>query len=119
MGSCTSSTPQLLVYQQLILLFLLCYFSTRVSNELGAGRPQAARLAVRVAVAMVATEGILVATIMIVGRNVWGYCYSKEEEVVRYVAEMLILIAISHFFDGLQSVFSGLWQTFSSAFCSY
>ncbi|KAF5456283.1 hypothetical protein F2P56_025782 [Juglans regia] len=81
--------------------------STRVSNELGAGRPQAARLAVRVAVAMVATEGILAATIMIVGRNVWGYCYSKEEEVVRYVAEMLILIAVSHFFDGLQSVFSG------------
>ncbi|KAG6705682.1 hypothetical protein I3842_07G191900 [Carya illinoinensis] len=81
--------------------------STRVSNELGAGRPEAARLAVRVAVAMVATEGILAATIMIVGRNVWGYCYSKEEEVVRYVAEMLILIAVSHFFDGLQSVFSG------------
>lgn len=68
---------------------------------------------------MVATEGILAATIMIVGRNVWGYCYSKEEEVVRYVAEMLILIAVSHFFDGLQSVFSGLWRTLCSAFSIY
>ncbi|KAB1204207.1 MATE efflux family protein 7 [Morella rubra] len=81
--------------------------STRVSNELGAGRPQAARLAVRVAVSMVATEGILVATVIILGRHVWGYCYSKEEEVVRYVGQMLILIAVSHFFDGLQSVLSG------------
>ncbi len=90
-------------------LFFSCYFSTRISNELGAGRPQAARLAVRVAVSMVATEGILAATVMILGRNVWGYCYSKEEEVVRYVAEMLVLIAISHFLDCIQSVLSGLF----------
>lgn len=80
--------------------------STRVSNELGAGRPQAARLAVRVAVYMVAAEAFLAATVMILGRNVWGYCYSKEEEVVKYVGEMLLLIAVSHFFDGIQSVLS-------------
>uniref|UniRef100_A0A2N9HEJ6 Protein DETOXIFICATION n=1 Tax=Fagus sylvatica TaxID=28930 RepID=A0A2N9HEJ6_FAGSY len=81
--------------------------SIRVSNELGSGRPQAARLAIRVALSMVATEGILVATVMILGRNVWGSCYSKEEEVVRYVGKMLILVAVSHFFDGIQSVLSG------------
>lgn len=81
--------------------------SIRVSNELGSGRPQAARLAVRVALSLVATEGILVGTALILGRNVWGYCYSQVEEVLRYVGEMLLLVAISHFFDGLQSVLSG------------
>ena len=63
---------------------------------------------------MVATEGILVATVMILGRNVWGNCYSKEEEVVRYVGKMLILVAVSHFFDGIQNVLSGLQQPFNS-----
>ncbi|KAA8535497.1 hypothetical protein F0562_030500 [Nyssa sinensis] len=81
--------------------------SVRVSNELGASRPQAARFVVCVAIFLVATEGILVATIMILGRKVWGYCYSREERVVKYVAEMLVLIAASHLLDGIQSVLSG------------
>ncbi|XP_059636265.1 protein DETOXIFICATION 16-like [Cornus florida] len=81
--------------------------SIRVSNELGAGRPQAARLAVGVAILMVATESILVAGIMILGRKMWGYCYSKEEKVVKYVAQMLLLVAASHVLDGIQAVLSG------------
>ncbi|CAL5333482.1 unnamed protein product [Camellia sinensis] len=89
--------------------------SVRVSNELGAGRPQAARLAICIALSLVVTEGILVATIMILGRKFWGYCYSTEEMVVRYVAEMMILLSGSHFVDGIQSVLSGIargcgWQ---------
>ncbi|GFY80672.1 MATE efflux family protein [Actinidia rufa] len=79
----------------------------RVSNELGGGRPQAARLAVCVAICLVATEGILAAIVMICGHKFWGYCYSKEEEVVKYVGDMLILLAGSHFVDGIQSVLSG------------
>ncbi|GMY30815.1 protein MHF2 homolog isoform X2 [Fagus crenata] len=55
---------------------------------------------------MVATKGILVATVMILGRNVWGNCYSKDEEVVIYVGKMLNLVALSHFIDGIQSVLS-------------
>ncbi|XP_057495770.1 protein DETOXIFICATION 16-like [Actinidia eriantha] len=81
--------------------------SIRVSNELGGGRPQAARLAVCVAICLVATEGILAAIVMICGHKFWGYCYSKEEEVVKYVGDMLILLAGSHFLDGIQSVLSG------------
>ncbi|PON56814.1 Multi antimicrobial extrusion protein [Parasponia andersonii] len=81
--------------------------STRVSNELGAGRPEIARLAVCVALSLVVTEGTLAAAIMILGRQVWGHCYSREEKVVKYVGQMLILISVSHFFDGIQSVLSG------------
>ncbi|KAM5553958.1 protein DETOXIFICATION 16-like [Rosa sericea] len=82
--------------------------STRVSNQLGAGQPRLARLAVGVALCIVVTEGIVAAAILILGRKVWGYCYSSEKEVVSYVGQMLILVAISHFFDGLQSVLSGI-----------
>ncbi|XP_026377225.1 protein DETOXIFICATION 16-like isoform X2 [Papaver somniferum] len=81
--------------------------STRVSNELGAGHPQAARLAVQVVFVLAVTEGILIGTIMILGRHIWGNAYSNEKEVVTYVAFMMPILAVSNFFDGLQAVLSG------------
>ncbi|GMN65712.1 hypothetical protein TIFTF001_034807 [Ficus carica] len=81
--------------------------SIRVSNELGAWRPKAARLAVFVVVAMAITEGILVGSVLVLIRNVWGYAYSNDIEVVKYVAIMLPILAASNFVDGLQCVLSG------------
>ncbi|KAF8008534.1 hypothetical protein BT93_K2256 [Corymbia citriodora subsp. variegata] len=89
--------------------------STRVSNELGAGRPRAARLAIYVSLMVVATESLFTGALLIFGRKAWGYLYSTEEEVVRYVGDMMVLLAISHFFEGMQAVLSGIargcgWQ---------
>ncbi|KAM0041036.1 putative multi antimicrobial extrusion protein [Helianthus debilis subsp. tardiflorus] len=81
--------------------------SVRFSNELGAGRAHAALLAIRVSIFSVVTEGILGALILILGRKLWGYCYSNEEEVVSYIAQMMLLLAASHVVDGIQSVLSG------------
>ncbi|KAE8652469.1 hypothetical protein Csa_014070 [Cucumis sativus] len=89
--------------------------STRVSNELGAGRPAAAKLAGYVVMTIAVIEGLLLATVLILVRNVWGYAYSNEQEVVEYVANVVPLIAVSSFLDGLQCVLSGIargcgWQ---------
>ncbi|KAB5531807.1 hypothetical protein DKX38_018477 [Salix brachista] len=89
--------------------------STRVSNELGAQRPYLARLAVWVVIAIAVTEGIVVGIVLILIRNVWGYAYSNEIQVVNYVAVMLPVVATSNFLDGLQCVLSGVargcgWQ---------
>lgn len=81
--------------------------SIRVSNELGAGNPRAARLAVYVVVVIAIIESIVVGAVIILIRNIWGYAYSNEEEVVKYVAIMLPIIAVSNFLDGIQSVLSG------------
>ncbi|CAN1228943.1 Protein DETOXIFICATION 16 [Linum grandiflorum] len=81
--------------------------STRVSNELGAGRPRAASRAVCAGLILVVIEGIVVATILISGHNIWGYLYSKEKRIVKYVAEILVLLAFSHLLDGIQYVLSG------------
>ncbi|XP_028091224.1 protein DETOXIFICATION 16-like [Camellia sinensis] len=81
--------------------------STRVSNELGAGHPQTARLAVCVVMVMAITESVLVGAILILIRNIWGYAYSNEIQVVRYVATMMPILAISNFLDGFQCVLSG------------
>ncbi|XP_060171585.1 protein DETOXIFICATION 16-like [Lycium barbarum] len=89
--------------------------SVRVSNELGAGRPKAARLAACTATVLATIEGTLLAVVMVSIRKVWGHCYSNEANVVRYVGKMLFFIAGSHFLDAHQSVFSGIargcgWQ---------
>ncbi|XP_062225412.1 protein DETOXIFICATION 16-like [Phragmites australis] len=89
--------------------------STRVSNELGAGRPQAAHLATRVVMVLALVVGIVIGLVMILVRNLWGYAYSNEEEVVEYIARMMPILAVSFVFDDLQCVLSGVargcgWQ---------
>lgn len=81
--------------------------STRVSNELGGGRPQLARLAISVVMVMAIGVGITIGIVLLSIRNVWGRAYSNEKEVVKYVAKMMPLLAISNFADGLQCVLSG------------
>uniref|UniRef100_A0A7N0TCG7 Multidrug and toxic compound extrusion protein n=1 Tax=Kalanchoe fedtschenkoi TaxID=63787 RepID=A0A7N0TCG7_KALFE len=85
--------------------------STRVSNELGAGRSHTARVAVRVVLLMVVAEGVIVGSVLILIRNAWGYAYSNDMEVVRYVSTMLLLVAVSHSIDGVQCVLSGSFST--------
>uniref|UniRef100_A0A0E0E267 Protein DETOXIFICATION n=1 Tax=Oryza meridionalis TaxID=40149 RepID=A0A0E0E267_9ORYZ len=96
-----------------------CAISTRVSNELGAGRPHAARLAVRVSVFMAISEGLVIGLVLVSVRNIWGHAYSNEEEVVKYIGKMLLVISVSNFFDGIQCVLSGVargcgWQKIGS-----
>ncbi|KAL6640348.1 hypothetical protein ACP70R_022197 [Stipagrostis hirtigluma subsp. patula] len=82
--------------------------STRVSNELGAGRPQAAQLATRVVLLLAIAVGMSEGLVMLAVRNLWGYTYSNEEEVARYVARMMPILAVSIVFDGFQCVLSGV-----------
>lgn len=105
---------KLTIHSDVIKLFYLNHFnilsflcSTRVSNELGAGHPKTARLAVCVVLFMAITEGILVGVVLVLIRNILGYAYSNEIEVVKYVARMLPLLATSNLIDGLQCVLSG------------
>lgn len=81
--------------------------SIRVSNELGAGHPLKARLSVFVVFIIAMAEGLIVAVTTVLIRHVWGYIYSNEEEVVKYVSTMMPLLAASDFMDGIQCVLSG------------
>ena len=56
---------------------------------------------------MAISEGLLVGSILILIRNIWGYAYSNEVEVVKYVAALMPFVAISHILDSLQCVLSG------------
>ena len=77
------------------------------SNELGAGQPHAAKLTAKIVIFLAVTEGLLVSLISIAARSTWGYLYTHEEEVVRYLASIMPLLAVSNFMDGIQAVLSG------------
>ncbi|KAL5553344.1 hypothetical protein UlMin_040745 [Ulmus minor] len=81
--------------------------STRVSNELGAGQPEKAQLALLVAVIVALSEGTCLGIVTILARNFWGKLFSNEKEVISYVAKIMPLLALSDFLDGFQCVLSG------------
>lgn len=86
---------------------VLTWDSTRVSNELGAGNPQKARIAVYAVVYLAAAEAIVVSTALFASRHVFGYIFSNEEEVVDYVRNLAPFLCLSVILDGLQGVLSG------------
>ncbi|XVE58821.1 hypothetical protein DITRI_Ditri04bG0199800 [Diplodiscus trichospermus] len=110
-GICINSTAVIWI----IPFALSSAASIRVSNELGAEYPKAAHLAVRVALVLAVSQGVLVGLVLILMRNLWGYAYSNDVDVIRYVAAMIPIIATSNFIDGVQCVLSGIargcgWQ---------
>ncbi|XP_066367018.1 protein DETOXIFICATION 16-like isoform X1 [Miscanthus floridulus] len=92
----------------MIPLGLTYSISTRVSNELGARHPQAAKMATKVVVYMALSEGVVISLTMTMLRNIWGYMYSNEKEIVTYISKMLPILGISFFIDGLHSSLSGV-----------
>ncbi|XP_057961025.1 protein DETOXIFICATION 12-like isoform X2 [Malania oleifera] len=89
--------------------------STRVSNELGAGNPQAARVAVYSVMFLAIIETILVSSTLYASRHVFGYTFSNVREVVDYVTDIAPLLCLSVVLDSLQGVLSGIargcgWQ---------
>ncbi|KAH0697354.1 hypothetical protein KY290_015226 [Solanum tuberosum] len=89
--------------------------STRVSNELGAGNPQRARMAVQVVMLLAVIETVVLSTSMFGSRHILGRAFSNEKQVVDYIASMTPLLCLSIITDSLQAVISGIargsgWQ---------
>jgi len=56
---------------------------------------------------MALSEGLVISLTMTLLRNIWGYMYSNEKEIVTYISKMLPILGISFFIDGLHSSLSG------------
>ncbi|KAK4426603.1 protein DETOXIFICATION 6 [Sesamum alatum] len=88
---------------------------TRISNELGAGNPQAARLILCTVLILAVEEFVLAATTIFICRRVLGYAFSEDKNVVIYVQEMTPFLCLSIIVDSLQAILSGVargggWQ---------
>ncbi|PIN14186.1 hypothetical protein CDL12_13192 [Handroanthus impetiginosus] len=89
--------------------------STRISNELGAGKPQAARVAFLVVLVLSVAECITASAVIFGARTVMGYAFSYEKEVVDYVDQISPLLSMCVLMDVFETVLSGIaggngWQ---------
>ncbi|KAK9674124.1 hypothetical protein RND81_12G212400 [Saponaria officinalis] len=89
--------------------------STRVSNELGAGRPNEAKKAMGVTLKLSIVLAAFLVTVLGFGHNIWAGFYSDSNEIVKAFAKMTPLLCISIFFDSIQGILSGVsrgcgWQ---------
>lgn len=82
--------------------------STRVANELGAGRASAAERAAAVGFSLGVGEGVVMAGIAFAARHTWAYAFTSELEVVDYAAEIMPFLAALTILDSCQSVLSGV-----------
>lgn len=89
-------------------VFLFLLLSTRVSNELGAGQPQAARVAAISAIFMAIVEGTMLSFAMVMLRNVWGHVFTSVKEVVAYVGRIMPIVAAVSFLDAIQITLMGI-----------
>ncbi|CAN1240145.1 Protein DETOXIFICATION 12 [Linum grandiflorum] len=81
--------------------------STRVSNELGRGKPELARISVFSVMSIGVAEALLVSITLYACRHAFGYSFSNDKEVIDYVTRMAPLICLSVIMDSLQGVLSG------------
>ncbi|KAG7583360.1 Multi antimicrobial extrusion protein [Arabidopsis suecica] len=89
--------------------------STRVSNKLGAGNPQVARVSVLAGLCLWIVESAFFSTLLFTCRNIVGYAFSNSKEVVDYVADISPLLCLSFILDGFTAILNGVargcgWQ---------
>ncbi|KAF2290366.1 hypothetical protein GH714_012321 [Hevea brasiliensis] len=82
--------------------------STRVSNELGAGNPQAAKVAISAIMILALAEVVIISMALLFCRHILGYAISNEKEIVDHVADMAPFLCLSIIMDGSQAVLSGV-----------
>ncbi|KAJ0970996.1 hypothetical protein J5N97_018955 [Dioscorea zingiberensis] len=75
-----------------VMLSLATCASTRVSNELGAGRAMAARSSAYVSLGISVISGFLGGSVMLAVRGEWGLLFSHDKLVISAVKRMMMLM---------------------------
>jgi MATE family multidrug resistance protein len=86
----------------------LNFYSTRVSNELGAGQPERAKHAMGVTLKLSLLLGICFVLMLLFGHNIWIQLFSNSAIMKKEFASITPLLAISILLDSIQGVLSGL-----------
>ena len=102
-------------WQFMVFLGFNAAISVRVSNELGAGRPRAARFAIAVVLMSSVVIGVAFFVAILLLRDVYGAPFTESPEVVDAVASLGVVFAFSLLLNSVQPVLSGVavgagWQ---------
>ncbi|KAH6754955.1 MATE efflux family protein [Perilla frutescens var. hirtella] len=82
--------------------------STLISNEMGAGKADAARATLHAVLGVAIIEFLVASLAIVCSSSVLGYAFSRDKQLIHYVKEMAPLLGISIIMDGLQAVLSGV-----------
>ncbi|CAN6175068.1 unnamed protein product [Urochloa humidicola] len=72
-----------------------CAVSTRVGHELGAGRPERARLVARVGLGLGAALGLVACAFAVSVRGVWARMFTADGDILRLAAAALPLLGLA------------------------
>ncbi|OIT07171.1 PREDICTED: protein DETOXIFICATION 33-like [Nicotiana attenuata] len=89
--------------------------SVRVSNELGAGNPKAAKFTVAVNVLTSAILGVVFSVIILATKSQFPRMFSKQQNVISETSKLGVILALTIFISSIQPVLHGVaigagWQ---------
>ncbi|XP_010935395.1 protein DETOXIFICATION 33-like [Elaeis guineensis] len=89
--------------------------SVRISNELGAGRPRAAKFSILVVVMSSVLLGLFFFTLVLVMKDVYGVPFTNSPKVIHVVADLAVVFAFALLLNSVQPVLTGVavgagWQ---------
>ncbi|XP_078446294.1 LOW QUALITY PROTEIN: protein DETOXIFICATION 33-like [Wolffia australiana] len=102
-------------WELMVFIGLNAAISVRVSNELGARRPKAARFSIIVVVLFAAFIGVFSMILVLSLRDVYGIPFINSPVVGHAVSDLGILLSFSLLLNGVQNVLNGVavgagWQ---------
>uniref|UniRef100_A0A1D1Y1Y3 Protein DETOXIFICATION n=1 Tax=Anthurium amnicola TaxID=1678845 RepID=A0A1D1Y1Y3_9ARAE len=90
--------------------------SVRISNELGAGRPRAAKFSILVMVLSSALLGFLCMALVLAFRDVYALPFTNSPEVARADSDLAVLFSLTMLLSSIQPILTGVavgagWQS--------
>ncbi|XP_029295928.1 multidrug and toxin extrusion protein 1-like [Cottoperca gobio] len=103
-----SITYELAVVAYMFPLGFSAAASVRVGNALGAGNIEQAKLSCKIPIICAFIIACFVGAILTGARNVVGYIFTSEQEIVQRVADVMIIFGFMHLADAVAAVAGGV-----------
>lgn len=102
-------------WEAMLFIGINAAISVRVSNELGMGRPLAAKYSVYTTVFQSLLIGIFFSVVVLITKDYFAVIFTSSEEVQRAVSHLAYLLGITMILNSVQPVISGVaigggWQ---------
>ncbi|XP_074507216.1 multidrug and toxin extrusion protein 1-like [Sebastes fasciatus] len=104
---------QSIVYQMVTIVFMvpmgfMVAASVRVGNALGAGNIEQAKTSGKVAVILAFAISVIFGLVLGLCKNVVGYIFTTEKEIIQRVSEVMIIYGVFHSVDAVAAVTGGV-----------
>ncbi|XP_028255897.1 multidrug and toxin extrusion protein 1-like isoform X2 [Parambassis ranga] len=103
-----SITYQLAVIAYMFPLGFSAAASVRVGNALGAGKIEEAKLSCKVPIVCAFIIACFVGAGLSISRNVIGYIFTSEQDILQRVSEVMIIFGVMHLSDAVAAVAGGI-----------